>query len=223
MISLRDARKSYRLRDGGRRVILDGVTMDIPSGRNFGVLGANGAGKSTLIRLLAGTEDLDSGRVRSTRRTSFPIGFSGTFHPALSGRENVRFLARVFGADPLEVESYVLSFTELGEYYRQPVGTYSSGMTAKLAFGASLAIDFDTYLVDEVTAVGDARFQERARRAFEARLDRSDLIMVSHDLHTIRTYCDAGAVLEHGKLVLFDDIEGAIDAHTRSQSVGVSA
>jgi capsular polysaccharide transport system ATP-binding protein len=214
MISVRNACKGYRIREG-RKIVLDNVSIDIPSGRNFGILGANGAGKSTLIRLLAGTEDLDSGAIMSRRRVSFPVGFSGTFHPELSGRENVVFLARVYGADIRQTLAYVEEFTCLGEYFREPVGTYSSGMTAKLAFGASLAIDFDTYLIDEVTAVGDARFQERCRRAFEKRMEYSDIIMVSHDLHTIRTYCDAGALLSDGKLTLFDDIEGAIDAHSR--------
>jgi capsular polysaccharide transport system ATP-binding protein len=214
MIRLRNASKAYH-KSSGRHVVLDKVSIEIPSGRNFGILGANGAGKSTLIRILAGSEALDSGYVRTTGRVSFPLGFGGTFNPEMTGRTNVRFLARVYGADITETLEFVKEFSDLGSYFDEPYGSYSSGMRAKLAFAACIGIDFDTYLVDEVTAVGDARFQARCRKAFEARAERSDVLMVSHHLDTIRTYCDSGAVLANGYLTLFDDIEGAIEAHER--------
>jgi capsular polysaccharide transport system ATP-binding protein len=214
MIDIQNAFKSYRT-DNGRRVILEGVSLQLPRGRSVGILGANGTGKSTLVRLLAGVEHLDHGRIVRDTTVSFPLGFGGTLHPLLSGRENVRFLARVHGADEEFTLDYVARFAELGEYFSMPVATYSSGMMARLAFGACLAIEFDVYLIDEVTSVGDARFRRRCQEAFEERIDRSDVIMVSHDDSTMRTYCDMGAVLHGGRLELFEDVEAAMEVHAR--------
>lgn len=215
MIVLDRVHKAYRTPEA-RRVILRDVSLCLPEGRGLGVLGANGAGKSTLIRLLAGTEPPDAGRIsRGGRRVSFPLGFGGTLHPKLSGRENVTFLARLYGIDERAAVRYVADFAELGTYYRMPVETYSSGMRARLAFGACLAIQFDLYLIDEVTAVGDGRFRARCLRAFQERMARADVIMVSHDYETMRAYCETGAVLHDGQLTLFDDLEQAIDHHAR--------
>jgi capsular polysaccharide transport system ATP-binding protein len=212
MIEMINVHKSYRTLQG-RQVILQGVSAMFPTGRRVGILGANGAGKSTLIRLLAGVEPPNSGRIRRQGRISFPLGYGGTFHPNLSGRENVVFLARIYGADERQVLDFVADFSELGQYMDMPVETYSSGMRAKLAFGACLAIDFDVVLIDEVTAVGDARFQARCHAAFESRLNSADMIMVTHSLSTIRAYCDCAAVLNRGRLVTFESLEDAIGAH----------
>ncbi len=212
MISLRHAQKSYRTAHE-RRVILNDVSLDLPRGHSIGIFGANGAGKSTLVRLIAGVETLDSGRIIRHGNVSFPLGFGGTFHPHLSGRENIRFLARIYGANEEETLDYVERFAELGAYYREQVETYSSGMMARLAFGACLAIRFDLYLIDEVTAVGDARFRRKCLEAFEARAAESDILIVSHDEGTIRAWCDMGAVLENGKIELFADLNEAIERH----------
>jgi capsular polysaccharide transport system ATP-binding protein len=212
MIELDRVGKSYRLL-GQRRTILQNATFRIPPGRNIGVLGANGAGKSTLIRLLAGVEMPDTGRIRRKARVSFPLGFGGTFHDQLTGRENVVFLARVYGADARRTLRFVEDFAELGDYMAMKLHTYSSGMRAKLAFGTCLAIDFDIYLIDEVTSVGDVRFQQRCRAAFDERIGASDIIMVSHSDSMIRMYCDAGGVLSGGELRMFDDLEDALAAH----------
>ncbi len=212
MISLHKAAKSYRS-GHERRVILDHVTLDLPAGRSIGVFGANGAGKSTLVRLIAGVEPLDCGRILRRGTVSFPLGFGGTFHPHLSGRENVRFLARLYGADIAASLEYVERFAELGAYFRAPVETYSSGMLARLAFGTCLAIRFDLYLIDEVTAVGDARFRRKCQEAFEARAAESDVVIVSHDEGTIRAWCDMGIVLDQGRLEVFDDLDAAIARH----------
>ncbi len=216
MIVLDRVYKSYRTVEGVQVVLRD-VSMDIPEGRCLGVLGANGAGKSTLIRLLAGTEQPDAGRIgRGAARVSFPLGFGGTMHPKLSGLENSLFLARLYGVDEREAAAYVEEFAELGTYFRMPVGTYSSGMRARLAFGACLAIQFDVYLIDEVTSVGDARFRIKCLDAFRQRMDRADVIMVTHDYETMRAYCDTGAVLRDAGLTLFDDLEAAITDHARA-------
>ncbi len=214
MITMDRVHKAYRTSEG-RRVVLDDVSLRIPTGHGLGVLGANGAGKSTFLRLLAAVEAPNAGRIsRGGRSVSFPLGFSGTMHPKLSGAENVVFLARLYGVDASATVAAVEDFAELGTYLRMPVETYSSGMLARLAFGACLAIRFDVYLIDEVTAVGDARFRAKCLTAFRARMDSADVIMATHDFGTMRAYCDRAVVLGHGRIRVFDDLEEAIAFHT---------
>jgi len=214
VIRLEHVSKAYRTRNG-RRVVLDNANATFEAGHNFGVLGVNGAGKSTLIRLLAGSELPDRGIVRRFGRVSFPLGFGGTFHGALSGRENAAFIARVYGARLRPTIDYIEDFAELGEYFLMPVNTYSTGMRARLAFAACLAIDFDIYLIDEVTEVGDQRFRRKCAEAFRARMAHSDIILVSHNPQTIRRYCDRGALLAEGALSLYDDVGAALMQHHR--------
>ncbi len=214
MIRLERVAKAYRTR-GGRRVVLDNANAVFESGHNFGILGVNGAGKSTLIRLLAGSELPDRGVVRRRSRVSFPLGFGGTFHGALSGRENAAFIARIYGAAMRPTIGYVEEFSELGEYFDMPVNTYSAGMRARLAFAACLAIDFDVYLIDEVTEIGDHRFRRKCAEAFRARMARSDIILVTHNPQTIRQYCDRGAILADGALSLYEDVGAALTRYHR--------
>jgi capsular polysaccharide transport system ATP-binding protein len=214
MIRLERVSKSYRAR-GAHRVVLDNASATFAAGHNFGILGVNGAGKSTSIRLLAGSQLPDRGSIRRSVRVSFPLGFGGTFHGALSGRENTRFLARIYGAAMRPMLDYVAEFAELGDYFDMPVDTYSAGMRARLAFAACLAIDFDVYLIDEATEVGDQRFRRKCAEAFRARLVRSDIILASHNADTLRQYCDRGALLADGVLTLFDDLGAAIGRYHR--------
>ena len=214
MIAFDQVTKFYPVA-GGRKRILDDASFAFSAGHNYGVLGGNGSGKSTLLRLISGSEHPNRGRVRRRARVSFPLGFSGTFHSHLSGRQNATFVARVYGEDAARVTRFVADFTELGPYLDKPIQTYSSGMQAKLAFGVSLAIDFDVYLVDEATEVGDVRFRAKCAAAFRERATRSDIIMVSHNSHTIRAWCDRGAVLAGGRLELFDTVDEAIAVHRR--------
>jgi capsular polysaccharide transport system ATP-binding protein len=172
-------------------------------------LGRNGAGKSTLLRIIAGIELPDHGEVIREGRLSWPIAFSGGASTALSGEENCRFVARIYGENVDRVVGFARDFADLGEYFYMPVRTYSSGMRARLAFAMSMAIEFDVYLVDEVTGVGDSRFQAKCREAFRQRRTRSSVIIVSHNMATIRQYCQRCAVLDHGTLRLFDDIDEA--------------
>ncbi len=212
MITLENVTKVYRTR-GGPKVIVDQLTCVIPDGCNLGILGVNGAGKSTLMRLIAGIEEPDAGRIRRLDRVSFPLGFSGTFAGSLSGRENAIFLARIYGAPTEYVVDFAEDFAEIGDYFDMPVNTYSSGMRARLAFGISMAIDFDVYLVDEVTSVGDASFQEKCRVALTDRFAYSDVIMISHAPETLVQYCNRGAVLHDGVLTFYDTIDAANQAH----------
>lgn len=208
MISLEHVTKTYPI-NHGLRLVLNDVTLDFPPRTNVGIVGNNGAGKSTLLRIIAGIEAPDQGRVIRHGRVSWPIGFSGGFNGSLSGEENCRFVARIYGESVDGVVGFAKDFAELGEYFQMPVNTYSSGMRARLAFGLSMAIDFDVYLVDEVTAVGDASFQKKCRATFAARRGRSSVIMVSHNLKTIRQYCDSCALLQDGRVVLCPNLDEA--------------
>jgi capsular polysaccharide transport system ATP-binding protein len=221
MITLEGVSKTYRTRDG-RKTVLDDVHATFAAGHNFGILGVNGAGKSTLIRLLAGSEFPDRGVVRRHARVSFPLGFGGTFHGSLSGRENVAFVARVYGAGTRPLIDYVEAFAELGEYFHMPVNTYSAGMRARLAFATCLAIDFDVYLIDEVTEIGDQRFRKKCAEAFRQRMQRADVILVTHNPHTLRQYCDRGAILANGELAFYDDIGTALGRYHRMLQETVS-
>jgi capsular polysaccharide transport system ATP-binding protein len=208
VIELRNVSKIYQT-VGGENVVLDSISFCFPPRTNIGILGRNGAGKSTLMRIIAGTEQPDTGEVTRQGSVSWPIGFGGGFNGTLSGEENCRFVARIYGADVDEVVGFTMHFAELGDYFHMPVKTYSSGMRARLAFGLSMAIEFDVYLVDEVTAVGDSRFQQKCRDAFRERSGRSSVIIVSHQLSTIKDYCQRCAVLSNGRLLSFDSIEDA--------------
>jgi capsular polysaccharide transport system ATP-binding protein len=197
------------------KIVLDHISTVFQSGRSYGLLGVNGAGKSTTIRLIAGTELPNAGRVRRSVRVSWPLGLASGFHPLMTGRENVKFAARVYGEDVRRVIDFVEDFAELGDYMDVPVKTYSSGMGARLSFGLSMAIEFECYLIDETLSVGDARFQAKCKRIFDRRRANADLIVVSHSMETIKEYCDQGAVLVDGQLIMFPAVEGAIEAYNR--------
>lgn len=214
MIKLDNVFKFYRT-PGHLKVVLDHISMDFMAGRSYGILGVNGAGKSTMMRLLAGTELPNSGRVKRSARISWPIGFTGGLHPKMTGRENVMFVARVYGADRRRTIDFVEDFAEIGAYINAPISTYSSGMLARLAFGLSMAIDFECYLIDEVTAVGDARFAARCKAEFDKRKKRSDIILISHSIPTIQEYCDRGVVLAGGRLFEFRSVNDAIELYKK--------
>lgn len=209
MIRLRNVTKTYRMKTG-RRLILDNLSVDFVPGVNVGILGRNGAGKSTLMRIIGGAIAPDSGIVERTSRISWPIGFNGCFHGSLTGRENLRFVCRIYKADFREVTAFVEDFTELEDFLDMPVKTYSSGMAAKLAFGLSMAIGFDFYLIDELTAVGDASFRQKSQRVFQERKKTSTLLVVSHQIATIKMHCDVAGVLDRGQIIFFDQIGEAV-------------
>ena len=212
MIELQGVSKSYHTRSGVKRV-LDDVSFELKRGESLGVMGRNGAGKSTLTRVLSGLEQPDRGFVRRSMSVSWPIGYSSAFQPSLTGADNVRFIARIYGRDIEETLRFVQDYAELGEYFRMPVFTYSAGMRARLAFGSSLAIDFECYLIDEITGAGDHRFAARTQAAMRARRESGSLLMISHDPETLRAYCSKGAVLNNGRLQFYDDVDEMIEAY----------
>lgn len=217
MIRLEKVTKRFRVGRNVKTVCRD-VSLDVPAGVSLGILGRNGAGKSTLLRMMSGTAAPSSGRIVREGRISWPLGFSGSFHQALTGAQNVRFVARIYGADEEELIEYVQDFAELGESLYAPVRTYSSGMRARLAFGVSMGIRFDVYLVDEITAVGDANFRKKCQQVFREKLASSDVYMVSHSDSTIREYCNAAAVLEDGSLFYYSDVDEALERHAANMA-----
>lgn len=219
MIRLEDVHKVYRL-NGREKVVARGISALFPSRRAVALLGRNGAGKSTLLRMIAGTQLPDRGRIHHTGTLSWPVGFAGSFHPEMTGAQNVRFVARVQGVDSEDLSAFVQDFAEIGVHFNLPVRTYSSGMRARLAFGVSMGIHFDTYLVDEVMATGDAGFRDKSLAVFRARLQTSGLIMITHSLPMAKQICTAGAVLEDGGLTWFDRIDEAIARHLANVRLG---
>jgi capsular polysaccharide transport system ATP-binding protein len=215
MIDLIDIEKTYI---GKRRHIhvLRGITHTFHRGESVGILGQNGAGKSTLLRIICGSERPNYGEVHRQVSVSWPLGYSGSFAGSLSGAENLRFVSRIYGADVEEVNDFVKGFAELGKSINEPVKTYSSGMRSRLAFGLSMAIRFQVYVIDEGLATGDISFQEKCTKLFNDRKASADIIMVSHSISMIRQYCDRAGVLVGGKLTMYDSIEEANEHYLRS-------
>lgn len=217
MISLDNVTKSY-LTLGGRKFVFRNLTFGIPEGVNVGLIGRNGAGKSTLMRLLSAVELPDSGKIVTKGRLSWPVGLTGGMQKNLTGRDNVKFVCRVQGFRRTSMQEkirYVQEFAEIGEYFDQPVSTYSSGMRARLAFGTSMAFDFDYYLIDEVMSVGDARFRAKSRKIFNERLQRGKVILVSHNMNFIRELCNVVVHLDRGRVTLYDDVAKGITAYRK--------
>ena len=212
MIRFENLSKSFWVR-GERKVVIDHLNTVLPTGTSLALLGRNGAGKSTLLQIVAGTLRPSTGRVISDGSISWPVGFGGSFHGQLTGAENIRFIARIYGVDADELVDFVADFAELGKHYHMPVRTYSSGMKSRLTFGASMGIRFDTYLVDEATAVGDAAFKEKSKIYFADRVKNASAILVSHDMNQVRDFCDAGIILSEGQLQYCEDIDEAVERH----------
>jgi capsular polysaccharide transport system ATP-binding protein len=219
MLSIEHVSKMYSTRFGPRRV-LDDINLQIAPGKHIGILGRNGAGKSTLIRLISGAERPSSGHIHRGMRVSWPMAFTGAFHPNLTGLDNLKFLCRIYGRDYRSVIGFVEDFTELGVYFREPVLHYSFGMMTRLAFALSMVIEFDCFLIDEAMVAGDVRFHERCHyELFEKRKDRA-FILVTHDSKVIEEHCEEGSVLHEGRMHHFPTISGALDFYNATMGVG---
>jgi capsular polysaccharide transport system ATP-binding protein len=215
MIRFINVSKSFRTPDG-RKVVADRLNLTIPSGVSVALLGRNGAGKSTMMAMIGGRMRPDTGRIVITGSMSWPVGFQGSFHADMTGAQNTRFIARVYGVDTDSLVEFVRDFAELGSHFHLPVRTYSSGMKSRLAFGVSIGIPFDTYLVDEVTSVGDAAFKQKSQAVFDERMKTAGAVVVTHSMQQIRKMCHAGMVLEDGHITYYEDVNDAIAAHERN-------
>ncbi|MBF7051775.1 ATP-binding cassette domain-containing protein [Halomonas sp. KAO] len=195
--------------------VLEDINLTIPTGVSVGLLGRNGAGKSTLLKLIAGMDTPDRGEIHRHSRVSWPIGLSGGFQGSMSGRQNVKFVARVHGGryNVDDIIDKVEAFAEIGDAFDEPIKTYSSGMRARLNFGLSLAFDFDVYLSDEATSVGDRAFKAKATKAFKDKVGQASIVMVSHSEGILKDLCQAGVYLKDGHATWYDDINDAIAAY----------
>jgi len=216
MIRIENLTKTYRTPQG-RHNVFKNLNIELPSGKSVALIGRNGAGKSTLLRMIGGIDRPDSGRIITNKTISWPVGLSGGFQGSLTGRENVKFVSRLY-AKQNELQdkvAFVEDFAELGKYFDMPIKTYSSGMKSRLAFGLSMAFKFDYYLVDEVTAVGDAKFKKKCADIFDNIRGKAEIIMVSHGLKSLKDYCDVAVYLDKkGSGKLYKDVSEAIEVYT---------
>jgi capsular polysaccharide transport system ATP-binding protein len=212
-IVLKEIIKEYHTPIGVRRV-LDGISFSIEKGEKIAVLGRNGAGKSTLVKVIGGVEPATSGVVERNMSMSWPVGFGGGFEVAMSGFDNIRFIARVYDRPIQDTIEFVDNFAELGRQLYLPVRNYSSGMRARLAFALTLAIDFDCFLIDEVIAVGDQSFHKKCHDALFVQRQHCAMILVSHDLNVLRSYCNKALILKNGRGRVFEDLDLAISIYT---------
>lgn len=216
MIEIKNLTKSYLLRDGERRYVFRDLNFSFPEGANIGLIGPNGAGKSTLLRLIGGIDIPDRGRIITNKRLSWPMSLSGGLQGTMTARDSVKFVCRLLGTDREEMREkihFVQDFAEIGEYFDQPISTYSSGMRARVKFGLSWAFDFDYYLMDEVGAPGDARFRLKSEELMAQKVDKSNVILVSHSMGQIARLCNVVVLLNKGKVTLFQDVKEGILAY----------
>ncbi len=211
MIQLQNVTKSYPTKFG-RQYVIRNVNCTLPTNRNIAILGRNGAGKSTLLRLLGGIDFPDRGRITTDRRISWPLGLSSGFQGSMTGRENCRFVCRIHGrSDFKEMANFVQDFSELGVKFDLPIKTLSGGQKARIAFGMSMAFDFDIFLLDEITSVGDPAFKKKASAVLEERRKNANIIMVSHAPPQLRQFgCNLGIVMHEGQMTVYEDLEEAI-------------
>ena len=212
MIELQNVSKFFTTKQG-KHYILKDATFSIPSGKNIGILGRNGAGKSTIMKMLGQIEFPNEGKIISDKSFSWVMGVGGGFQGNMTGRANVKFVCRIYGRSKKEIENsinFVKEFSELDDYFEMPIKTYSSGMRSRLTFGLSLAFDFDYLLIDETLSVGDARFKKKSKEALMKKIESCNVLLVSHDMGTLREICDSGIVVDNGKMSYYEDIEDAI-------------
>ena len=215
MIEMKNATKYFQT-NGEKKYILKNVNFVIPENVNLGILGRNGAGKSTLLRMLGGIDFPTSGTITSDKTFSWPMGLAGGFQGSMTGRQNVKFVCRIYGKSDSEIAAITLSvqeFAELGDYFDMPIKIYSSGMRSRLSFGLSLAFDFDYMIIDETLSVGDENFKKKSKEALQKKIENCNVLLVSHSMNILRDICDAGIVVNAGKLQYFDKIEDAIEAY----------
>ncbi|RAX95289.1 ABC transporter ATP-binding protein [Escherichia coli] len=223
MIKIENLTKSYRT-PTGRHYVFKDLNLEIPSGKSVAFIGRNGAGKSTLLRMIGGIDRPDSGKIITNKTISWPVGLAGGFQGSLTGRENVKFVARLYAKQEelKEKIEFVEEFAELGKYFDMPIKTYSSGMRSRLGFGLSMAFKFDYYIVDEVTAVGDAKFKEKCAQLFKERHKESSFLMVSHSLNSLKEFCDVAIVFKNSYIIgYYENVQSGIGEYKMYQALDI--
>lgn len=215
MISLHNVTKYFPTRYG-RHYVLRDVTLDLPMDKNIGVFGVNGSGKSTLMNLLAGVDMPNKGKIIVKGNVSWPLGLGGGYQGSMTGRENAEFICRIYGKSHSEIRdrlAFIKEFSELDKHFDMPLKSYSSGMRSKFSFAVSMAFDFDYYLIDELTSVGDARFREKCVKMFDAKKGKANFLFVSHNMQELQRQCDVGLFIRNEKLHIYERIEDAVAAY----------
>jgi capsular polysaccharide transport system ATP-binding protein len=212
MLVVRGLTKQYA-HEGKVRTLFRDLSFTVPRDGRLGILGRNGQGKSTLIKIIGGVLWPTGGDVRWSMTSSWPLGFGGAFQGGMTGLDNIRFLARIYRREPIHLLDRVEVFAELGDALKMPIKYYSSGMRARLAFGLSLAIEFDCYLIDEVIAVGDAIFRRKCEEELFGKRASRAYIIASHDLDFVRENCTTAIIIESGRAKFFDDVGIALDVY----------
>jgi len=215
MIRLHKVSKFFKTKTG-KKYILKDVSMELPSNKNVAILGRNGTGKSTIMRMLGQIEFPNKGDITSDKSFSWPLGLGGGFVGNMTGRANVKFVCRLYGKSAKEIDeviNYVKEFSELGDYFDMPIKNYSSGMRSRLSFGLSLSFDFDYLLIDETLSVGDANFKKKSKAALLKKIESCNVLLVSHDMGTLKDICDCGIVVNNGEIQYFEDVNAAISKY----------
>jgi len=221
MIKVEGVYKSYLLPSGKRHQVYSDLWLNLPGKTNIGIVGHNGAGKSTLARLLSKIDLPDSGKITCDGLISPPIGLQSGFLPTLSGRDAAKFACRIRGDSPQTQKlrlQYIEALADIGKFFDQPTKVYSTGMRARLAFAISMAYDYEYYLIDELTAVGDESFRQRSDAVFQAKRGKASIILISHSMETLRQWCDVGLYVNKGVVKYFDDINEAISLYKKEQA-----
>ncbi len=192
--------------------LFENLNITFKQGMKYAIMGRNGAGKSSLINMIAGTLLPTKGRVIRNVRVSWPIGYAGSFHGSLTAAQNINFVTRIYGMNKEERKQaleFCKEFADIGEHFSMPVKTYSSGMKARVSFAVSMACDFDCYLLDEVTATGDAFFVQKAQDFLHKKLEKKDFIFVSHNINDIKNLCNSFGVIHNKQITFFNNFQDA--------------
>lgn len=202
---------------GARHWALQDVSLELERGRRLGVIGRNGAGKSTLLRVLAGILEPDRGRIRRVDVSCQLLSLSLGFVPHLSGHDNAILCGLRLGLRRREIDAQLAAindYAELGDFFDQPVASYSNGMLLRLGFSVALQVQPDVLLLDELLAVGDAEFQRKSSQAIHERIHAgTTVVLVSHDEDKIADLCDRVLWMEQGRSVMFGDCAKVLAAY----------
>ena len=213
--------RPFRKRTYDRNQALDDVSLSIPRGEFFGIIGRNGSGKSTLLRVLAGIYRADSGTVELDGIVSPFIELGIGFNMELSARENIYVNGTVIGLTHREIDERleaIVGFAELDRFIDQQVKNYSSGMLMRLAYSVAVQVTFDILLIDEVLAVGDVNFQMKCFETFrQLREERKTVVFVSHDLGVVREFCDRVMLIDGGRTQAIGKPDEIVDLYERHE------